>query len=517
MAIPPDVVGKAASTAATAANNVAGAQANPQSHWYDVWTRTGSGLMSNVPDPQYDATHAVPLAGIVDSRLQMAQAMGRDWNSTSWDDLKNGMNQQADSIANQVQNLFHTGDNPAAFPRGVLAHIGAAFGLLTSLEQLITMPLGMIPFPAFPALRVLDTDIGLPHAHNHPPNLVPPAPPVPLPSTGPIIPIPFVSGAARVLINGMPAARCGDMGLGIWCGGYFPLYEVFLGSANVWIEGSRAGRVGVDITKHCIFSAKKPSDPPMGPMFGSTINCSPNVMIGGAPLPSLTSLAMRAAFKQLFKGLGKLAGWARGKLGRGAGAAGHAPPSPRSRGGQPPGPRIPPPHGNVPAIHSPQAQNIARNFGPGDRILINSINAGELRAITEMTGRECAVVVNQNGKLTLVMGTADHVALEAGDHLLVHTHPPGVVAYPSGTNGDLGNAAYNQSTYGWDHPQAVIGQDGNIRYYDQNGVIQNPNSQYLPISNDGTINGVHHRGGDPNMPMSAIPPGISTPGNPYRP
>ena len=62
----------------------------------------------------------------------------------------------------------------------------------------------------------------------------------------------------------MPAARCGDMGLGVWCGGYFPMYEVFLGSSNVWIEGNRAGRVGVDITKHCIFSAPKPNDPPTG-------------------------------------------------------------------------------------------------------------------------------------------------------------------------------------------------------------------------------------------------------------
>ena len=115
----------------------------------------------------------------------------------------------------------------------------------------------------------MDTDIGLPHAHSHPPNLIPPAPPVPLPSAGPVIPIPYVSGAGTVLINDMPAGRCGDIGMGIWCGGYFPMFEIFLGSSSVWIEGARAARIGVDITKHCVFSAPKPNDPPLGPMIGT--------------------------------------------------------------------------------------------------------------------------------------------------------------------------------------------------------------------------------------------------------
>ena len=120
---------------------------------------------------------------------------------------------------------------------------------------MLSTVVSVIPFPALPAIRVMDMDVGLPHAHAHPPNLIPPAPPVPLPSTGPIIPIPLPVRRGRTLINGMPAARCGDMGLGIWCGGYFPMYEVFLGSSSVWIEGARAGRLAVDITKHCIFTS----------------------------------------------------------------------------------------------------------------------------------------------------------------------------------------------------------------------------------------------------------------------
>jgi uncharacterized Zn-binding protein involved in type VI secretion len=126
-----------------------------------------------------------------------------------------------------------------------------------------------------------------------------------------VIPIPFLSGAQTVLVNNLPAGRCGDMGLGIWCGGFFPMYEIFLGSASVWIEGSRAARIAIDITKHCIFSTPKPNDPPLGPMVGTTISASANVMIGGIPMPSLTSMAVGAAIKALFKGVGKVVGAAR--------------------------------------------------------------------------------------------------------------------------------------------------------------------------------------------------------------
>jgi uncharacterized Zn-binding protein involved in type VI secretion len=511
VAIPPSVVGQAGSTAATAANNAASMQKNPDSHWYDVWTETGSGAAGHASsgDIEYLATHANPTAAALDSAAHTVAALGRDWNSTSMDGLKAGMGQQASALADQAKALFHAGDNPNAIPKGVLGHIGAAFGLLTSLEQLITMPFGMIPFPALPAVRILDQDIGLPHAHNHPPNLIPPAPPVPLPSTGPIIPIPFLSGASTVLINGMPAARCGDMGLGIWCGGFFPMYEVFLGSCNVWVEGTRAGRVGVDITKHCVFSAPKPSDPPMGPMFGATISSSANVMIGGVPLPSLTSMAMAWVFKQLFKGLGKLVGWLRGKFGKGV----RVPPFPEAGGPHPA--RLPPPHGNFPDIFSDRVKNWANKFGEGDRIPITSINAGEMRALTAMTGKECAVVVDANGKLVLVMGIKGEVPMEVGDQLLVHTHPPGGTAYPSGIrgdgNGDLANAAYNQKQYGWDHPQAVIGQDGNVRYFNKDGVISNPSNAALPIDNNGNINGYHSPGGDPNASGAAVPPAMANP------
>lgn len=193
---------------------------------------------------------------------------------------------------------------------GVLATLAAGVQAAIHVEMAITQTMGQIAdalglpaFPAFPALRVWDLDVGLPHAHNHPPNLTPPNPvPIPLPSMGPIIPIPILSGASTVMVNARAAARCGDMGLGIWCGGYFPMFEIFLGSSSVWIEGARAARLAVDITKHCTFSSPKPSDPPMGPMIGTTVGPgSANVVVGGIPFPSLFSLAIAQGFKALFR------------------------------------------------------------------------------------------------------------------------------------------------------------------------------------------------------------------------
>ena len=192
---------------------------------------------------------------------------------------------------------------PPTTAQKMLHAIGSGVQTAIGWEMALSAPLGKIPFPGFPALRVGDMDVGLPHAHNHPPNVTPPNPvPVPLPSAGPVISIPILSGAMKTMMDAMPAARCGDMGLGIFCGGFFPMFEVFLGSATVWIEGARAGRLAVDITKHCTFSVPKPSDPPMGPMIGTTVSTgSPTILIGGIPMPSLFSLACAQLFKAAFK------------------------------------------------------------------------------------------------------------------------------------------------------------------------------------------------------------------------
>jgi uncharacterized Zn-binding protein involved in type VI secretion len=266
-------VGRALEQGAAKANAQAKAAGEHEHKATEIWTRTASGMGHQGAT---DLLHLPP----------------NDFTSTPLSAVPGALKMQAGDLGGAVADIGKA--------QGALATTGAVFGALTAAEQLVSVALSAIPFPAFPAVRIMDTDVGLPHAHAHPPNLVPPAPPVPLPSTGPVIPIPFASGAATVLINEMPAARCGDLGMGIWCGGYVPMFEIFLGSSSVWIEGARAARIGIDITKHCIFSDKA-----VGPMIGMTVSASPNVIIGGIPMPSLSAMAIGAAFKLAFKGVGK--------------------------------------------------------------------------------------------------------------------------------------------------------------------------------------------------------------------
>lgn len=274
---------------ATAADDQAGTASG-----FDVWSHTAAGMGDRMSEDP-DATDRA-----------LAEGASGEWARADSAAMGESLDRQAADALKEFQLL--TGqrepEEGEAAPEGFLGGVGATFGVLTSLEQMISAPLSVLPFPAFPAIRVTDMDVGLPHGHTHWPN-VPPTPPAPLPSTGPIIPIPFLSGATTTLINGMPAARCGDMGLGVWCGGYFPMYEVFLGSSSVWIEGARAGRLLVDVTRHCMFSSPKPQDPPLGPMVGMTVTSSPNVLIGGVPMPSLLDMAMGAAIQGLFKGISK--------------------------------------------------------------------------------------------------------------------------------------------------------------------------------------------------------------------
>ncbi|MBZ4401613.1 PAAR domain-containing protein [Myxococcus faecalis] len=132
---------------------------------------------------------------------------------------------------------------------GVLGLINAPVELLNTGFALATAPLAAL-FPALPAATLTALHVGLPHPHAHPPSLIPPAPPIPLPSIGTVL----LSGCVSVLINGLPAARAGDVGLAVTCGSFMPPLEVFTGSSKVFIGGSRAARMG-DITKHCTPSA----------------------------------------------------------------------------------------------------------------------------------------------------------------------------------------------------------------------------------------------------------------------
>jgi RHS repeat-associated protein len=135
----------------------------------------------------------------------------------------------------------------------VAAGINAAMGLMGVVPDLVdtgfavlTAPLAKL-FPALPAITLAGLHVGPPHTHTHPPSLTPPAPtPVPLPSVGMLL----GAGAVTVLIGGLPAARCGDIGISVTCGSLAPPFEVVTGSSNVFLGGARAARMG-DLTKHC--------------------------------------------------------------------------------------------------------------------------------------------------------------------------------------------------------------------------------------------------------------------------
>ena len=136
-----------------------------------------------------------------------------------------------------------------------------------------------------------------------------------------------------MIINGMPVAMVGDGGFPFFCCAH-NLSEIAMGSSVVNIEGDRVARMG-DITAHCAFphppkppefyhGLPKPPVPPI-PIFPGDVAApgiimlgSFNVFIGGFPLPSFKQMAMKALFKGLMKGLGKLKdlikkGWAKMK------------------------------------------------------------------------------------------------------------------------------------------------------------------------------------------------------------
>jgi RHS repeat-associated protein len=222
---------------------------------------------------------------------------------------------------------------------GVLGVVGAPAMIIDTAFASLTAPIAAM-FPSMPAVTLLGMHVGTPHAHTHPPSLIPPAPPVPLPSLGALV----GSGAVTVLIGGMPAARAGDIGIAVTCGSLAPPFEVFTGSSNVFIGGARAARI-LDITKHCnptsmgpfaiamsaagvvagaagaiassnlhvaaqaaadaavlaikLLCGKDPGIPPgMGTLVGPPV---PNVMIGGFPCPPIGEMAMGGLMRAIGK------------------------------------------------------------------------------------------------------------------------------------------------------------------------------------------------------------------------
>lgn len=238
---------------------------------------------------------------------------------------------------------------------GVLGLLGAPAQLIDTAFATITAPLAKL-YPSLPACTLGALHVGRPHAHLHPPSLVPPAPPVPLPSIGCVL----GAGAITVLVGGLPAARAGDIGISVTCGSFAPPFEIYTGSSNVFIGGSRAARI-LDFTKHCnptsmgpfdiamgaagvvagaagaiatgnsyagaqaaadaavlalkLLCGKDPGVPPGGGLLlGPPV---PNVLIGGFPCPPIGEMAVGGLMKALAKGMRALAKLGNSRRGNG--------------------------------------------------------------------------------------------------------------------------------------------------------------------------------------------------------
>ncbi|MEQ9075865.1 MAG: PAAR domain-containing protein [Sandaracinaceae bacterium] len=139
--------------------------------------------------------------------------------------------------------------NPAAYAQHYTGAVMGVIGYVAEVQNVgiaaLTAPIAAI-MPPLPAMQLGGMTLGIPHTHVHPPSLVPPAPPVPLPSIGMVA----APGALSVFVGGLPAARAGDVGMILTCGTIAPPFELVLGSSNTFFAGSRAARIGTDMQFH---------------------------------------------------------------------------------------------------------------------------------------------------------------------------------------------------------------------------------------------------------------------------
>jgi uncharacterized Zn-binding protein involved in type VI secretion len=152
-----------------------------------------------------------------------------------------------------AQQNIQTAQNVAKTIRLVQQTIGSVMSLINMPKEMLDIgfanlfaPLAAV-LPSMPSATITTLYLGTPHAHSHPPSLIPPAPPVPLPSMGPVT----LGTCVKVLINSLPAARVKDLGYAFTCGGLAPIFQIKTGSSSVFIGGHRAARTG-DICVACV-------------------------------------------------------------------------------------------------------------------------------------------------------------------------------------------------------------------------------------------------------------------------
>lgn len=138
-------------------------------------------------------------------------------------------------------------ERPPSPARTLQEGLGKAMQIVSVPTEALNMGIARLTdgiskaLPSFPAATMGSLVVGLPHGHPHPPTFG-----VPLPPLGAVT----AGCCVSVLIGGLPAARCGDIGLSPTCLGYLPGFEIFTGSSKVFIGGARAARA-IDVTMHC--------------------------------------------------------------------------------------------------------------------------------------------------------------------------------------------------------------------------------------------------------------------------
>ena len=156
-------------------------------------------------------------------------------------------------VANETINSFIEAPPPEQGALGVVsAKVSAVMGLVGAIPDALNQGFAVATSgiaalcPSFPAATLGSLQLSI-HGHAHPPSMIPPSTvPAPLPGIGPV----GGAGCVSVLIGGIPAAIAGDIGLAPTCCGFMPMFDIYTGSSNVFIGGSRAARMG-DITRHC--------------------------------------------------------------------------------------------------------------------------------------------------------------------------------------------------------------------------------------------------------------------------
>src|SRR5262245_11437070 len=117
----------------------------PSSGHLEVWTRSADAAQERLK-----TFNPSDVPGILkNSTEDLGKAVaGRDWDSSKKEGVLKGVAQQAKSFGKQGLDLIHLGKGKS--PEGVMGHFGAAFGMLTTAEQIVSMAASVVPFPALP-------------------------------------------------------------------------------------------------------------------------------------------------------------------------------------------------------------------------------------------------------------------------------------------------------------------------------------------------------------------------------